>query len=179
MLFRSSQIWLANYRNNQVGYNIPIDISNIKLYGPLAYNYQISNFTTISGLISKRYLYTIGIDKNYDRSMLATVTISNIVGNDYIQYFAQYDDYLVNANKNIYVALSGPSFVTNPLDVDQYLLIRYSFDLKYCNIDLTKVKQDNKIMFEIELELKEKINIDMLNKILSLILSISSWCMIE
>ena len=32
--------------------------------------------------------------------MLATVTISNIVGNDYIQYFAQYDDYLVKHYNN-------------------------------------------------------------------------------
>ena len=90
MLFRS---------NVNVNYNIPIDISNIKLYGPLAYNYQISNFTTISGLISKRYLYTTGIDKNYDRSLLANVSISNIVGDDSITYFAQYDDYNVGSNK--------------------------------------------------------------------------------
>ena len=74
---------------------------------------------------------------------------------------------------NLRIAISKENIIKQYKSNNDYVLRekeRYSFDLKYCNIDLTKVKQDNKIMFEIELELKEKINIDMLNKILSLIL---------
>jgi hypothetical protein len=124
-----SAIWMANYRNVNTGTNY-IDISNIKLFGSLAYNYVISNYTTISGLISNRYLYVTGIDKNYDRSMLANITISNLVGNDTITYFAQYDDYNVGSNKNIYVSLSSIVVGNNPLDSDSAIVIRYRFNIE-------------------------------------------------
>jgi hypothetical protein len=126
-------IWTANYSQVNAGLNIPININNIFLSGYLAPNYTISSSIVIYGQISKRYLYVTGNDKNYDRSILATVSISNIIGNDSIKYFAQYDDYNVNNNKNIYVAISGVAVLPNYLDIDPTLILYYSFDLNTFN----------------------------------------------
>ena len=45
--------------NNKIADDI-LDISNIIIYGDMAFNYSIVSTSTISGIISKRYLYTIG-----------------------------------------------------------------------------------------------------------------------
>jgi hypothetical protein len=62
-----SAVWMANYKDVNVNIGIPIDISNIKIYGDsrVVKNYYIDSRNTISGIITKRYLYSIGNDKNY------------------------------------------------------------------------------------------------------------------
>ena len=120
-----SNVWQATYRSNQAALDIPIDISNIKLYGSNAYNYFILPTSTISGTISKRYLYTTGIDKIYDQQLVANVTISNVVSFDIVQYVAQFADINVGPSKLINVALS-----------DQLSLLATSFFLAVPNLQL-------------------------------------------
>ena len=69
-----------------------IDISNVQLYGSMAFNYQTPNGATISGIISQRYIYSVGNDKNYDSSIFATVTMSNIILGDVVNYNAYFND---------------------------------------------------------------------------------------
>jgi hypothetical protein len=118
-----SAIWMSNYRNVNTGNNY-IDISNIKIYGSSAYNYIISNYTTISGLISQRYLYTTGNDKDYDKTTIATITISNLVGNDIVIYTANFDTLNVGINKII-----SYDFSILTLDSDPALKLYYKFDI--------------------------------------------------
>ncbi len=102
-----SSIYISNYRNVNVGYGIYIDVSNIKLYGSSKNNYYISNYETINGVISKRYMYVKGNDKTYDSKIVATLTISNLVGNDNVYYFANFDNKNVGIDKQIDLTLSG------------------------------------------------------------------------
>ena len=102
-----SRIYISNYRNVNVNSGIYIDISNIKLYGPLAYNYYTIPNITISGVISKKYLYTSKIDKIYDQTTLAYVNISGIIDNDIISYVARFDNINVGLEKLVYITLSN------------------------------------------------------------------------
>jgi hypothetical protein len=65
-------------------------------------NYSIVSTSTITGLISKRYVYATGIDKVYDSQVVANITISNIVGNDKVVYWAQFNNKYADSNKLIY-----------------------------------------------------------------------------
>jgi hypothetical protein len=101
-----SEIWFSTFRDVNVNYNIPIDISNIIIYGYRAFNYSIPYISTISGLISKKYLYVVGNDKNYDSNIVATITISGIIPFDLINYIALYNDKHSDSNKLVTVTLS-------------------------------------------------------------------------
>ena len=70
------QVWLANFRNVNVNYNIPIDISNIKLYGNT--NYYISPFITISGPINPRILTSNIPSKTYNKTTNITISFSDV-----------------------------------------------------------------------------------------------------
>ena len=97
-------------------------------------NYTLaSNNLVTTGTILKKYLQIYGNDKNYDRSLVATVTISGTVSGDIILYFAQFADYNVGNFKPIYVALSGQISYTNYLDSDPYLIDYYSFEKSTTN----------------------------------------------
>jgi hypothetical protein len=99
--------WISLYRSVNAGKSIPIDISNITLSGSLANNYSINSIGITYGEISKRYLYSTGNDKTYDSKIVATLTISNLVGSDNVYYFANFDNKNVGINKLIYLTLSG------------------------------------------------------------------------
>jgi hypothetical protein len=51
-------------------------------------------------------------------------------------YFAQYEDYNVGYNKNVYVTISAPLSFNNPLDKDNSLSIYYKFDALDSNYTL-------------------------------------------
>jgi len=104
-----SHIWMATYRNVNVGLNY-IDVSNIKLYGSLAYNYVISNYSTVSGPITPKYVIIKGNDKNYDSTTVATLTISGLINTDMISYIANFSNKYAATNKLItaMISLSGP-----------------------------------------------------------------------
>ena len=61
------------YRDYNANIGINVDVSNIRLTGPLAYNYKIINYTTVSGNIFAKYLTTTA------RFLLSTVSISKNV----------------------------------------------------------------------------------------------------
>lgn len=134
------------------------------------YFYRLKNLLTEYGICHKKYNT---IEKIYNEINYNVKEIYNKDDKTTI-YQQKKKIYTYNIyDFNIRIAISKENIIPQYKGKNEYVLRekeRYSFDLNYCNIDLTKVKQDNKMMFEIELELKEKINIDILNKILSLIL---------
>jgi hypothetical protein len=62
------------YASNQVATGILVTISSIILTGPLAYNYQLSNI--ITGNIYKKSITPFGVNKLYDQTTKATITLS-------------------------------------------------------------------------------------------------------
>jgi len=99
-----SNTWIATYENNQVGFNILIDISNIQIYGSSSTNYYITSISTISGIISQKYIYSTGIDKIYDNNTIAQLTISGIIDDDQIFTTSYFDTIYVGNNKLITIS---------------------------------------------------------------------------
>ncbi|MEI6598746.1 MAG: hypothetical protein WCL22_06925, partial [bacterium] len=104
-----SNNWIANYRTNNAGTGIYIDINNIITYGnsTTINNYYINPTNTISGIITSRYIYSTGNNKNYDSTTIATITISNLIDTDTVLYNAYFDTKNAGSNKLISIALSG------------------------------------------------------------------------
>ena len=75
-------IYISNYRSIYANSLIPIDISNIKLYGNT--NYYIIPFITISGPINPRILTSNIPSKTYNKTTNITVSLSGFLNNDYI-----------------------------------------------------------------------------------------------
>jgi len=130
----SRTVWYATYRDYNVG-SYYIDISNILIFGPASANYNLlSSTSTISGPISKRYLYMTGVDKIYDRKTVATLTISNIVGDDTISYTAQFADINYGISKSVYISLSSycqfyPINVINSEVLNTNVDINYNYQI--------------------------------------------------
>jgi hypothetical protein len=123
------------YYDYNANIGIPVTISNILLYGPIinTKNYSIINTVTLSGNIYPKLLGFTGIDKIYDQTIDAYVTLSGVITGDIIKYVGQFDTINVGTNKLIFVALSGISVPPNYLDIDTTLIIYYSFDLNSFN----------------------------------------------
>jgi hypothetical protein len=98
-----SNIFIGNYRSINVG-NYLVDISNVKLYGSLAYNYQINTILTSSGNIIPKYITITGNDKIYDQTTTATVAINGLIGSETVSYNAYYNSINVG-NKIINITI--------------------------------------------------------------------------
>jgi len=96
------------FRSNLAGLT-QLDISNIYLYGPYPYvtNYYLPyNKISLSGYIYQKYLNPFVLNKIYNKTYEATITLSGIIDTDFVGYYAQYIDYNTGQNKDVYVTLS-------------------------------------------------------------------------
>jgi hypothetical protein len=110
-----SNIYIPLYRDVNVGTYVPIDITNILLYGSQAYNYNVPSTISITGPITKRYVYATGNDKIYDATTVATLTLSNLINSDEIIYYANFNNKNVGTNKlvtisNVITGTSGGNY---------------------------------------------------------------------
>ena len=69
--------YIANYRTIDVNNNITIDISNLSIYG--SNNYSLLNFNNNYGTILPAPLIATGLDKVYDVTNIAYLTISGLL----------------------------------------------------------------------------------------------------
>ena len=117
-----SNIYFSIFRNKNIGYNI-IDISNIVLIGSKLNNYFIKSTTSASNIL-KKPLMQYANDKYYDKSVIATITLSGLIPGDYYNYSASFDSYEPNSNINVTI-----SSIVNNNPVQESLLFNYTFIL--------------------------------------------------
>jgi hypothetical protein len=127
----SGYYYYANFSDYNYGFDKLITISKIILYGVSSNNYNILTYAYTTANISKRFIYVTGIDKKYDGTTIATISISNKITSDNITYWGQFDTFYPGLNKIVNVALSGIFDVTNEylLDTDINIIYYYKFDI--------------------------------------------------
>jgi len=108
--FLSISSFVANYSDINVQYNKLINITNIVLTGPYAFNYFINSTTTVGNILKLTIPISFtGVNKNFDGTILASViniTISNIIYPDNVYvttYNSNFTDADVGVNKTIII----------------------------------------------------------------------------
>jgi hypothetical protein len=94
------------FRNKDVGYNI-VDISNLS--GIDSYNYKLNSNIVYANILPLDII-AYGNNKIYDGSLIATITLSGILGNDTVEpLIGIFDNIYVDINKMITISgkLSG------------------------------------------------------------------------
>jgi len=125
--FISISSYISNYIDINAEYNKTINITDIILGGPYAFNYYVNSTTTIGNILRKTVpTYFTGINKIFDGTVLASVTnitISNIIYPDTTfisSYNANFIDPNVGINKTIIVTdisfsgFSGINYRSDP-----------------------------------------------------------------
>jgi hypothetical protein len=119
--------YLATYRTLNTGSSLNIDVNNINLYGSSAYKYIINISSNTIGNITQKYIYSTGIDRIYDATINAQISISNLILFDIIQYNSVYTSKYANLNKLINISLSN--VINNTLnELTFQLQFYYSFN---------------------------------------------------
>ena len=130
--------YTATFRDFNANNNIIIDISNIYVSSN---NYYVNPYSLTIGNIYKKYITPIGNDKIYDKTTNATATLSGSINNDFISYFAYFENYDAGSNKLMNVVLSG-SILNDPIFNQIGLVNYYPFDFGLPIIPLITCNDD-------------------------------------